>query len=59
MLHFFLRYPPSAIGFGTVLVGLTDEIVLVVPSVKFVVLVPSFGLSGVGSGVFFRGAFLL
>jgi len=59
MLCFFLRYPPSALGFGTALIGLTDEIVLVVPSVTFVLMVPSFGLSRVGSGGFLGGAFLL
>ena len=52
-------YPPSAVGFGTSLVGLTDEIVPAVPSVMFVLVVPSFGLSGVGFGGFLGGAFLL
>jgi len=59
MLCFFLWYPPCAPGFGTALIGLTDEIVLVVPSVTFVLMVPSFGLSRVGSSGFLGGAFLL
>ena len=59
MLHFFLQCPPSALGFGTMLVGLIDEIVLAVPSITFVLVVPSFGLSRVGSGGFLGGAFLL
>ena len=59
MLRFFLRYPPSALGFGTALIGLTDEIVPAVPSVTFVLVVPSFGLPRVGSGGFLGGAFLL
>jgi len=59
MLRFFLRYPISVLGFGTVLIGLTDEIVPAVPSVTFVLMVPSFGLSRVGSGGFLGGAFLL
>ena len=59
MLHFFLLYPPSVLGFGTTLVGLKDEIVLAVPSVTFVLVVPLLDLSRVGSGVFFRWAFLL
>ena len=59
MLRFFLQYPPSALGFGTMLVGLADEIVLVVPSVTFVLVVPLFGLSMVGSGGFLEEAFLL
>ena len=59
MLHFFLRYPPSALGFGTALIVLTNEIVPAVPSVAFVLVVPSFGLSRVGSGGFLGGAFLL
>ena len=58
-LRFFLRYPSSALGFGTALTGLTDEIVLAIPNVTFVLVVPSFGLSRVGSGVFLGGAFLL
>ena len=41
------------------LIGLADEIVLAVPSTTFVLVVPSFGLSRVGSGVFLGGAFLL
>ena len=59
MLRFFLRYPPSALGFGTVLIGLADEIVLAVPSITFVLVVPSFVLWRVGSGGFLGGAFLL
>ena len=59
MLHFFLRYPLIALGFGTALTGLVDEIVLAIPSITFVLVVPSFGLSRVGSGGFLGGAFLL
>ena len=59
MLHFFLLYPPSVLGFGTTLVGLMDQIVPAVPSVMFVLVVPSFGLSRVGSSGFLGGAFLL
>jgi len=59
MLRFFLWYPPSALGFGTVLIGFADEIVPAIPSVTFVLMVPSFGLSRVGSGGFLGGAFLL
>ena len=59
MLHFFLQCPPSALGFGTMLVGLIDEIVLAVPSVTFVLGVPLFGLLRVGSGGFLGRAFLL
>ena len=59
MLRFFLRYPLSALGFGTTLVGLADEIVLAIPSVTFVLVVPLFGLSMVGSGGFLGEAFLL
>ena len=54
-----MQYPPSALGFGTTLIGLMDEIVLAVPSVMFVLVVPSFGLLRVGSGGFLGGAFLL
>ena len=56
---FFLRYPPSALGFGTTLTGFADEIVLAVPSVTFVLVVLMFGLSMMGSGGFLGGAFLL
>ena len=59
MLHFFLWYPPSALGFGTALIGLTDEIVPAITSVTFVLVVPLFGLSRVGFGGFLGGAFLL
>ena len=59
MLRFFLRYPPSALGFGTGLIGLMDEIIPAVPSVTFVPVVPSFVLSREGSGGFLGGAFLL
>ena len=59
MLCFFLRYPLSALGFGTTLVGLADEIVLAIPSVTLVLVVPLFGLSRVGFGGFLGGAFLL
>ena len=59
MLRFFLQYPLRALGFGTTLVGLTDEIVPAVPSVMFVLVVPSFGLSKVGSSSFLGGDFLL
>ena len=59
VLCFFLRYPLSALGFGTALVGLANEIVPAVPSVMFVFVVPSFGLSRVGSGCFLGGVFLL
>ena len=52
MLCFFLWYPPSALGFGTALIGLADEIVLAVPSITFVLVVPSFGLSRVGLVVY-------
>ena len=52
MSCFFLQYPPSALGFGTALIGLTDDIVLAVPSVTFVLVVPSFGLSRVGLVVY-------
>jgi hypothetical protein len=55
---FFLQYPPSALGFGTALTGLTDEIVPVVPSITFVLVVPSLELSRVGSGGFLGGDFL-
>jgi hypothetical protein len=58
-LHFFLRYPPSALGFGTALTRLVDEIVPAVPSIMFVLVVPSFDLSRVGSGGFLGGALLL
>ena len=56
---FFLRYLPSALGFGTTLTRLADEIVLAIPNVTFVLVVPSFGLLRVGSGGFLGGAFLL
>ena len=59
VLWFFLRYPLSALGFGTALVGLANEIVPAVPSVTFVLMVPSFGLSRVGSCGFLGEAFLL
>ena len=59
MLHCFLRYPSSALGFGTTLTRLADEIVLAIPNVTFVLVVPSFELSRVGSGGFLGGAFLL
>ena len=52
MVRFFLWYPPSALGFGTALIGLADEIVPAVHGVTFVLVVPSFGLSRVGSGGF-------
>jgi len=58
MLCVFLWYPPSALGFGTALVRLMDEIVLAIPSITFVLVVPSLGLLWVGSGGFFGGAFL-
>jgi hypothetical protein len=38
---FFLRYPPSALGFGTALARFMDEIVPVVPNITFVLVVPS------------------
>ena len=50
---------PSALGFGTTLIGLADEFVLAIPSIRFVLVVPSFGLLRVGSGGFLGGAFLL
>jgi len=59
MLCFFLRYPPSALGFGTTLIGLMDEIIPAVPSVTFVLVVPSFVLSREESSGFLGGAFLL
>ena len=59
MLRFFLRYPPSALGFETALIGLADEIVPAVPSITFVLVVPSFGLSRAEFGGFLGGAFLL
>ena len=59
MLRFFLRYPLSAPGFETALIGLADEIVLAIPSIMFVLVVPSFELSRVGSSGFLGGAFLL
>ena len=59
MLRFFLRYPPSALGFGTTLIGLMDEIIPAVPSVTFVLVVPSFVLSREESSGFLGGAFLL
>ena len=59
MLCFFLQYPPSALGFGTTLIGLMDEIVPTVPSVTFVLVVPSFGLSRVESSGFLGRSFLL
>ena len=59
MLRFFLWYPLSALGFATSLIGLTDEIVPAISSVTFVLMVPSFGLSRVGSCGFLGGAFLL
>ena len=59
MLRFFLRYPPSALGFGTALVVLGDEILPAVHSIMFVLVVPSFGLSRVGSCGFLGEAFLL
>jgi hypothetical protein len=46
MLHFFLQYPPSALGFGTALTRLVDEIVPTIPSITFVLVVPSFDLGG-------------
>ena len=59
MLRFFLWYPPSALGFGTALVRLMDEIVSAIPSITFVLVVPSLGLSRVGPGGFLGRAFLL
>ena len=59
MLHFFLRYPSSALYFGIALIRLADEIVPAVPSITFVLVVPSFELSRVGSGGFLGEAFLL
>ena len=59
MLHFSLRYPPSALRFGTALTRFTDEIVPVVPNITFVLVVPSFVWSRVGSGGFLGEAFLL
>jgi hypothetical protein len=41
MLRFFLRYPPGALGFGTVLARLVDKIVPTIPNVTFVLVVPS------------------
>ena len=52
MLHFFLRYPPSALGFATALVGLADEIVLAVPSVTFFLWYPRLYCRGWGLVVF-------
>ena len=59
MLCFFLWYPPSALGFGTALTGFTDEIVPAVLNIMFVLVVPSFVCSRVGSGGFLGEAFLL
>jgi hypothetical protein len=56
---FFLRYPLSALCFGTALTRLVDEIVPAIPSITFVLVVPSFDLSRVGSGGFLGGALLL
>ena len=57
MLRFFLRYPPSALGFGTTLIGLMDEIVPTVPSVTFVLVVPSLDYRGWGLVFFWMGLF--
>ena len=52
MLHFFLQYPLSALHFGTALTRFTDEIFLAIPNIMFVLVVPSFVCSRVGSGGF-------
>jgi hypothetical protein len=59
MLCFFLVVSPSALGFGTALRRFADEIGPVVPIFTFVLAVPSFTWSEVGSGGIFGEAFLL
>ena len=41
MLHFFLRYPPSALCFGTFFASFADEVALVVLGITCVLVVPS------------------
>jgi hypothetical protein len=59
MLCFFLVVSPSALGLGTALRRFADEIGPVVPIFTFILTVPSFNWSGVGSGGIFGEAFLL
>ena len=59
MLHFFLWYPPSAFGFGTILSGFTNEVVLAIICFTYVLVVPLGFCEGLGLGGFPIKALLL